>query len=465
MRSVYPWLTAAAILTAAVLVGCGVTNSAPTSGRATVNVVLSDPATCEAPNGPFSQVWVTITDVKASTNANAGDNDSSFVDLTPGLSAKPQQVNLLGIANNQCFLASLGSTQELQAGSYQQIRVFLAPNSATVANNKCTNGVNCVVFNDNSQAELQLSSEAQTGIKIPSGQIANGQFAIDKGQTKDLDIDFNTCISIVAEGNGQYRLKPVLHAGEVSTTATSINGTILDKATGKPVDGMVVVALEQKDSTGVDRIFMTASADASGGFVFCPLPSGAYDMVIVAETTAGMAYAPVVTTGISPGETVGTVNLQAPTAAAKLTGMVTSTGNSTGVPVLVQLSFLQQVSSGFSVTIPLLPNTNQSAATLSFATAPGTGTNPCPANTDCYTYSADMPVSPLYAGAWASSGAVLAQISAAAYTADAIAFEATSSTTRDCSVATPAEVTSTPTVTPLAGSSVSINPLAFSNCQ
>lgn len=94
MRSVYPWLTAAAILTAAVLVGCGVTNSAPTSGRATVNVVLSDPATCEAPNGPFSQVWVTITDVKASTNANAGDNDSSFVDLTPGLSAKPQQVNL-----------------------------------------------------------------------------------------------------------------------------------------------------------------------------------------------------------------------------------------------------------------------------------------------------------------------------------------------------------------------------------
>ena len=48
------------------------------------------------------------------------------------------------------------------------------------------------------------------------------------GQTKDLDIDFSTCESIVAQGNGQYRRKPVLHAGEVSTTSTSINGKILD---------------------------------------------------------------------------------------------------------------------------------------------------------------------------------------------------------------------------------------------
>ena len=68
---------------------------------------------------------------------------------------------------------------------------------------------------------LLLSSEAQTGIKIPSGQIAVGAFTIAAGQTKDLDIDFLTCVSIVQEGNGQYRLKPVLHAGEVSTTSVS----------------------------------------------------------------------------------------------------------------------------------------------------------------------------------------------------------------------------------------------------
>jgi hypothetical protein len=50
------------------------------------------------------------------------------------------------------------------------------------------------------------------GLKIPFGQIASGGFTIGAGQTKDLDIDFNTCASIVIEGHGQYRLKPVLHA-------------------------------------------------------------------------------------------------------------------------------------------------------------------------------------------------------------------------------------------------------------
>jgi hypothetical protein len=82
-----------------------------------------------APNGPYAHVYVTASDVKAHVNANAGDNDAGFVDLTPGLSTKPQQIDLLGQARNQCFLASLGSTQELQPGKYQQIRVILTDNS------------------------------------------------------------------------------------------------------------------------------------------------------------------------------------------------------------------------------------------------------------------------------------------------------------------------------------------------
>jgi hypothetical protein len=53
------------------------------------------------------------------------------------------------------------------------------------------------------------------------------------GQTEDLDIDFDACASIVVEGNGQYRLKPVLHAGEVSVTSSSINGTIVDSVSGR----------------------------------------------------------------------------------------------------------------------------------------------------------------------------------------------------------------------------------------
>ena len=47
-----------------------------------------------------------------------------------------------------------------------------------------------------------------------SNDLAEAQKAA--GQTKDLNIDFNACASIVQQGNGQFRLKPVLHAGEVS---------------------------------------------------------------------------------------------------------------------------------------------------------------------------------------------------------------------------------------------------------
>src|SRR5665213_1382418 len=55
-----------------------------TGPSTSVSVMISDPAACKAPNGPLSHVYITITDVKASTNPDAGANDSSFVDLTPG---------------------------------------------------------------------------------------------------------------------------------------------------------------------------------------------------------------------------------------------------------------------------------------------------------------------------------------------------------------------------------------------
>src|SRR5215469_13900274 len=266
-------LSGCLIVAAGVVAACSNTSmSIGMPGQmATVNVHVSDPATCEAPTGPFSHVYVTITDVEANVSSMAGDSDSGWVDLTPNLKGSPMQIDLLGQANNQCFLATLGDAQQLQAGNYQQIRLILADNSATITNNLCKGAANCVVLNDGTMHTLQLSSESKTGIKIPSGQIASGGFNIAAGQTKDLDIDFNTCESIVEEGNGQFRLKPVLHAGEVSTTSTSINGKILDNATGNPVNGTVMVAVEQKDAAGVDRVQRAVLAGSDGSFVFCPL--------------------------------------------------------------------------------------------------------------------------------------------------------------------------------------------------
>jgi Domain of unknown function (DUF4382) len=433
---------------------------------ATASVVLSDPATCSGPIGPFAHVFVTITDVQANVSSTAGDGDSGWTDLTPGLSVQPKQVDLLGQANNQCFLATLGDTQQLQAGSYQQIRLILADNSATVTNNACGNSANCIVLSaDNSVHTLLLSSESKTGLKIPSGQIASGGFTIAAGQTKDLDIDFNTCESIVKEGNGAYRLKPVLHAGEVSATSTSINGKILDSATGNPVSGQVLVALEQKDTTGVDRIMMATLAGSDGSFVFCPIPTGTYDIVVVGERADGTGYQPSIVTGTANGQTIGTVTLYAPgggaTGVAQFTGALSSQNSaSQGTSMDAQLSALETVAGGTTFTIPLLPSAQQPSTTLSLETA---ASSSCPAGADCATYTMMLPSGGPFLGAYSASGITLSQSSLQAnYMLDALAFVPSSGGTADC---TPSEQKTQSYIPTPSGGTVAAQPLAFTPCQ
>jgi hypothetical protein len=451
---------------ALVVVACSTSTSGTTSGMATVNVMLSDPATCEAPNGPYSHVYVTVTDVQANVSSSASSTDSGWADLTPSLSASPKQIDLLGQANNQCFLATLGDTQQLQAGSYQQIRLILASNSATVSANACGSAANCVVLaSDSSVHTLQLSSESKTGIKIPSGQIASGSFTIAAGQTKDLDIDFNTCESIVQEGNGQYRLKPVLHAGEVSTTSTSINGKVLDSATGNPVNGTVLVAAEMKDSTGVDRVQMSKLAGSDGTFVFCPLPAGAYDLVVVGTRADGTLYQPSIVTGVAVGSTTGNVNLYLPssptTSSVTLTGTVTSQNASmAGTVADVQLSALETVSS-IVYTIPLAPTTAQSTDSLTVETAQAAS---CPTATDCASYSLQLSSGGPYIGAWSASGATLAASAPwASYAVDAQAFVQSSGETADCN---PSELQTQIYALVAAGPfTVPVKVIAFTQCQ
>jgi hypothetical protein len=324
-----------------------------------------------------------------------------------------------------------------------------------------------VLAADSSVHTLQLSSESKTGLKIPSGQIAGGAFTIGAGQTKDLDLDFSTCESIVHEGNGQYRLKPVLHAGEVSTTSTSINGKVLDGITGNPVNGTVVVSLEQKDSTGVDRVQRAALAGADGSFVFCPIPSGTYDVVIVGTRSDGSLYEPSIVTGVSVGSTTGTVDLFAPAAAAlsfaTLTGTVTSQTSASAATVAdVDLSLLETIG-GTAYTIPLPPTSTQSAATLSLETGPSTSTLTCPAGTDCAAYSMDTPAAGATLGAWSSTGTTLTPNAALAiYKLDGIAYVPSSGGTLDC---TPSELTSAALILTAGGSTVAVPTATFTGCQ
>src|SRR6266849_3089517 len=314
---------AALLAVAVTLVTCGKTTivSQVTSGMATVNVSISDPPSCSPPAGSFRSVFITIRSVQAHISATADDNSPGWVELVPELNSQPVQVDLLNLpVNGACLLKTLGSNTSLAAGDYQQIRLLLVPDNpgsgAGTSPNACaTLGqvFNCVVDSKNNISELQLSSQANTGLKIPPGQVVGGPIHVATGQSVDINVDFNACASIIREGNGSFRLKPTLTAGVVSTNTTGISGHIVDSVTSQPIAG-ATVALENGDKSGTDRIFMEALTDSGGHFSFCPLPMGAvFDVVVDAVNSSGTAYNATVVVNVPGGTNVGALPLVAET--------------------------------------------------------------------------------------------------------------------------------------------------------
>jgi len=393
------------------------------SNTGTVNVSMSDPPSCMPPNGQFVHVYVTVRSVQAHISATADDNSPGWQELAPQLASAPLQIDLFSKPQTTCILAQLGSAS-LPAGSYQQIRLLLVSNTpaasdAVPTTNACAgNGFNCVVLEDSTIHELQLSSQANTGLKIPPGQIVGGPLQVNAGQSVDLNIDFNACASIVHEGNGKFRLKPTLTAGQVSANNTGITGKVVDSGTSAPIAGNVQVAIEQPDPTsGIDRILMQTVADSNGNFNFCPLPTGVFDIVLVAIGPANMPYNATTVLNVPNGTNLGAIPLIAEvgaTAPAVFQGFVTATNGTAGGTIDVSLSALQTVPTGatttLQVTIPLqtIPATNttpevDSTGLVSVSTNTSCPTG-APAKANCAQYTLVVPASNPSVGIFSSSG-------------------------------------------------------------
>src|SRR5229473_1677267 len=359
---------------AMIIVSCGGNSSSlqgPTMG--TVLVSISDPPSCMPPNGHFTHVFITVRSVQVHTSATADDNTPGWQEIAPQLASAPMQIDLFSQAQTNCILAQLGSAS-LPVGSYQQIRLLLLSNTpaasaAVPSNNACAgNGFNCVELSDNSFHQLELSSQDNTGLKIPPGQIVGGPIQVMAGQSVDLNIDFNACASIVREGNGTYRLKPTLTAGVVSVNASGIGGQVVDSVTKNPIAGNVIVALEQPDSMGIDRIIMQAAADSHGNFRFCPLPMGTFDVVVVALGTANLPYNATAVVNVPNGTNLNAIPIIAETGAAGpaiLQGFVTAKTATAGAAVDVSLAALQTINVTSSVTRQLtIPLQNAQATAM-----------------------------------------------------------------------------------------------------
>lgn len=408
---------------AGIIVSCsGGSSNNMVSGMGTVNVSMSDPPSCMPPNGQFTHVYVTVRSVQAHISATADDNSSGWQELAPQLATAPMQIDLFSKPQTTCILAQLGSAS-IPAGSYQQIRLLLVANTpaasdAVPSTNACAgNGFNCVVLEDTTIHELQLSSQANTGLKIPPGQIVGGPLQVTAGQSVDLNIDFNACASIVHEGNGKFRLKPTLTAGQVSANNSGISGKVVDSLSNAPIAGDVQVAIEQPDSSGIDRIVMQATADSNGNFNFCPLPTGTFDIVVVAIGPGNLPYNATTVLNVPNGTNLGSVPLIAETGAtgpAVFQGFVTATNGAAAGTIDVSLSALQSVPTGaatsLQVTIPLqnIPATNTTAEVDSTGLVSVSDSTTCPtgapAKANCAEYTLVVPASNASVGIFSASG-------------------------------------------------------------
>jgi hypothetical protein len=464
---------------AATLAGCTGSNSGSgmsNGGTGTVNVSITDPPSCKFPNGDFQHVYIAIRSVQAHTSATADDNSPGWQELAPQLNTQPMQIDLFAAGPNACLLMMLGSNTALPAGTYQQIRLLLVPNDGgsgpVPATNNCADqGFNCAVLQDGSVHELQLSSQANTGLKIPPGQVEGGPITVAAGKDVDLNIDFNACASII-QGNGKFRLKPVLKAEQVSTNNTGISGHVVDSATMQPIaGGTVLVALEQQDASHTDVIFAESAADSTGNFNFCPLPSRAtFDVVVVAINGAGVAYNATVAVGVPGGTDLGAIPLVAePDGPATFQGFVTATTGSAAATIDASVSALQTFAlPGGAMLTATIPAEGNSISDLSVDSNSGCPVA-APPNSNCAQYTLIEPASNPSVGVF-SSGKITYSAPASGdvlYSIGASAFVPLSGGSTDC--APPTKTTSIDTngnpLKALSGATVVPREIDFAGCS
>jgi uncharacterized protein DUF4382 len=388
------------------------------------------------------------------------------------------QVDLLHLpANGQCLLEQLGSA-ELPAGDYQQIRLILLANAATStppSSNACAslgNVFNCAQ-DSTGLHELHLASEAQTGLKIPPGQIMGGPLHVAAGQSVDLNIDFDACSSITPA----FTLKPALTAGVVSPNMSGISGQIVDSVTSQPIVG-AMVTLQSPDNTATDRIVAAPKlTDSTGHFRFCPLPGQAFDVVVDAMTSSGTAYDATVIFNVTGGTDLGAIPLVAETPASAgasmgpgtIQGTITAINGMTGASIDATVSALQTVTvSGAShtFTVPLFANSISSVSITSGTSCP----MGAPKGAFCGSYTLIVPASNPEVGTFAA-GKVTFTAPASGDVLYTVEADATNPSTNAAMCSQPSQTTSQDSSTPpqplkvTPGATTTAAEIDFSGCS
>jgi hypothetical protein len=211
-------------------------NNVPlSSGAAHLSIRMTDaPASYDAVNVDIQGVEITGPGGKAVTlNTSAG------------------VYNLLDLANGVTALIARG---DLNAGTVSQIRLILGSNNTVTV--------------DGVDHDLKTPSAQQSGLKLQ----VHYDFQPDVSYA--ILLDFDALKSVVAQGNGNYLLKPVITA--VTSPTGEIKGSVTPVVAGT-IDATVT-------ATYANNTY-TSTVDADGNFLITGVPAGTYNVKIAPSVT------------------------------------------------------------------------------------------------------------------------------------------------------------------------------------
>jgi hypothetical protein len=319
----------------------------------------------DAPACGYDEVNITIEKVRVHQNANAGDNDAGWSEL---LLSPARRVDLLTLQNG--VVESLGELP-LTAGSYTQMRLVLAENS------NATPLANSVVPTGEDETALDTPSGQQSGLKI---QLENT--TVSAGQVLDVVLDFDACRSVVEAGNsGRYKLKPVIQAITMLTTAGQGVVGYVDPLIALPGTEVSVQQAGLPVKTTVPDLSGTAPGRVTAVMTGVPVDTVAYTEV----SSMGVRIVP-------PAATLGTRLVEGSVAPPEAT--VRAWQQLTGGPkVEVRYAPVNGVSGDFAIDLPI-----DAPQRVAYVAAPAS-----------ITFAADLPAAGLYTVEAAHAGSIQAQ--------------------------------------------------------
>jgi hypothetical protein len=169
--------------------------------------------------------------------------------------------NLLDFANGHDTLIASGTLTDARV---EQIRLILGTNNTVVV--------------DGDTYPLSTPSADQTGLKIQVHQ------DLQAGVMQSILLDFDANQSIIKEGSGIYKLKPVIRTIQASANG-SIQGNILP-------EGTLAVVTAVSSSTSLSY---SSAVNSEGEFKIMGLPSGMYSLTV----TPVFPLSPITQTNIS----------------------------------------------------------------------------------------------------------------------------------------------------------------------